>query len=85
MTAAPTAADYDDMLHAFGRPKKGKEPYRNYYCCEAIGETAKRFEALGWWDFGRFINDGRDAVYHVNGAGRQALAAWEKQRSRNEG
>lgn len=73
----PTADDYDDMHHALGRPQSSKgDTYRNYYCCGAGGEIAQRFEALGCWDFGRLINSGRDAVYHVNGVGKQKLAEW---------
>jgi hypothetical protein len=74
---APVEEDYDNMLHALGRPKRHqKDCYRNYFCTAADGELAERFELLGWWDFGRRINDGQDAIYHVNGAGKQALAEW---------
>jgi hypothetical protein len=79
----PGEADFDDMLHALGRPKSYRaQPYRNYYCTQAGGEIAKRFEALGWWDFSHFINGGRDAIYCVNGAGKQALSEWLKRRTR---
>lgn len=79
--STPTDADFDDMHHALGRPRNDHtDCYRNYYACQAGGETAKRFEALGWWDFGRTINEGRNAIYHVNGAGKQALAEWMQAR-----
>ena len=69
--------DYDDMHHALGRPAKANEDtYRNYYCTEKEGNTAKRFEALGFWDFITTINGGRDAIYSVNGAGKEALGKW---------
>lgn len=72
----PTDADYDDMHHALGRPKRADaDTYRNYYCIEVGSAGAKRFEALGWWDFVCTIN-ARDAIYSVNGSGKQALAGW---------
>lgn len=78
----PGDADFDDMHHALGRPKRAdRDTYRNYYCCEAGSETALRFEALGWWDFVRTINDGNDAIYTVNGAGKAALAEWLEKRN----
>lgn len=73
----PSAADYDDMHHALGRPAQPMhDTYRNHYCTEAGGKLARRFEALGWWDFCHEINDGRDAIYSVNAVGKQALAEW---------
>ncbi|MDB5612091.1 MAG: hypothetical protein JWP25_8991 [Bradyrhizobium sp.] len=75
----PTDADFDNMHHALGRPRKsGIDTHRNYYCTQAHGPTAQRFEELGWWDFVRTINEGRDAIYCVNGAGQQALVGWMK-------
>ena len=73
----PTDADFDDMHHALGRPQSSTMgTYRNHYCVERNSETAKRFEELGWWDFCRTINDGRDAVYSVNGVGKLELEKW---------
>jgi hypothetical protein len=72
---APTDEDFDDMHHAIGR-KGIEKAFRNYYCTETDGPTAKRFEALGFWDKMRTINDGRDAIYSVNLAGIDALRAW---------
>jgi hypothetical protein len=73
----PTDEDFDDMHHAIGRPKGSlKESYRNYYCTKAGGGLAQRFEQLGFWDFQRTINDGRDAIYAVNMAGLAALEKW---------
>ena len=73
----PTDEDYDDMHHALGRPiNPAQETYRNYYCCSAETEQPKRFEDLGWWDFVTTINNGRNSIYSVNGAGKQALAEW---------
>lgn len=78
----PNDDDFDDMHHALGRPKASKgDTYRNYYCCPAGGMTAQRFEALGCWDFGRYINDGADAIYHVNGVGKQKLGEWMDRQS----
>lgn len=80
----PTDEDYDDMLHAMGRPALPifDEVYRNYYCCAADSDQSRRFEALGCWDFVRFINEHRgnlkDAIYEVNGVGKQALERWMK-------
>ena len=73
----PTNEDFEDMHLALGRPgdPQGKT-FRNSYHCEADGDQAKRFEALGWWDRSRLINSGRDAIYIVNDAGKQALADW---------
>ena len=69
--------DFDDMLHALGRPQKpNMDTYRNYYCCDSDGMEAARFEASGCWDFVRHINNGRDAVYSVNGVGKQRLAEY---------
>ncbi len=79
-----TDDDYDDMLHALGRPKKftaDTETYRNNYCCATDSLTARRFDQLGWWTKTRYINHGRDAVYQVNGAGKQALAEWMQRRA----
>lgn len=77
----PTADDFDDMLHALGRPKRpDRDCYRNYYCLPADSDQAKRFEALGFWDFMRRINGNRDAIYSVNGNGKQVLAEWMKGR-----
>lgn len=73
----PTDDDFDNMHHAFGRPATPTHDcYRNYFCIGAKSDLARRFEASGWWDFGRHINDGRDSIYHVNGAGKEALAEW---------
>lgn len=78
---APVDDDFDNMHHALGRPANPSgDCYRNYFCTAAEGELAQRFELLGFWDFGRRINDGRDAIYHVNGAGKQALAEWMRAR-----
>jgi len=80
----PTDEDYDDMLHAMGQPKLPifDEVYRNYYCCAADSDQSRRFEALGCWDFVRYINEHRgdlkDAIYEVNGMGKQALERWMK-------
>ena len=73
----PTDQYFDDMHLALGRPADphGKT-FRNRYHCAADSDTAKRFEALGWWDRSRLINSGRDALYTVNDAGKQALADW---------
>lgn len=69
--------DYDDMHHALGRPKRANtDTYRNYYCLKADSDGAQRFEAIGFWDLITFINDGRDAIYSVNGAGKEALDKW---------
>lgn len=77
----PTADDYDNMHHALGRPVNERvDCYRNYYCLPAESEQARRFEALGWWDFCRRINGDRDAIYSVNGAGKQALHEWLRAR-----
>jgi hypothetical protein len=84
MTDAPTPTDndFDDMHHALGRPKSSaEETYRNNYCCETGSATAQRFETLGLWDFVRLINDGRDTIYCVNGAGKEALARWMEARN----
>lgn len=82
MSIEPTEADYDDMHHALGRPRSPRfDTYRNHYCLPSGTAQQARFEALGWWDFCRTINDGRDAVYSVNGAGKQALADWLKSRA----
>lgn len=73
----PTEADYDDMHHALGRPKRADaDTYRNYYCVPVGTDTERRFNALGWWDFSHTINDGRSAIYSVNGAGKAALDKW---------
>ncbi len=78
----PTDDDYDDMHHALGRPRSANaETYRNHYVIEDGSPIAKRFDALGWWDFVRRINDGRDAVYCVNGAGKNALGHWLNRRA----
>ena len=73
----PTDQDFDDMLLALGRSADplGKT-FRNSYHCEVDSDTARRFEALGWWDRSRLINSGRDAIYVVNDPGKQALADW---------
>jgi hypothetical protein len=78
----PTDDDFADMHHALGRPERlgGYFCSRNYYCTPRGGEQARRFEALGLWDFVRAINDGKDAVYAVNGAGRDRLMTWMKRR-----
>lgn len=79
-----TDEDFDDLYHALGRPGTFKEAYRNYYCCGANSETARRFEALGCWDFVRYINthrgDDKDAIYEVNGLGKQLVAEWMRKR-----
>ena len=73
----PTDQVFDDMLLAPGRSADplGKT-FRNSYHCEVDSDTARRFEALGWWDRSRLINSGRDAIYVVNDPGKQALADW---------
>ena len=72
-----TAEDYDDMLHALGRPDDAHaETYRNYYATERGSDIAERFTQSGWWDFRGHMNDGSDAIYSVNKAGRDALAKW---------
>jgi hypothetical protein len=76
-----TDEDYDDMHHAIGRPKGSlKESYRNYYCTTAGGPQARNFEASPYWDFARFINDGRDAIYIVSMKGAAALEKWLRSR-----
>jgi hypothetical protein len=81
----PTDTDFDDMLHALGRPvSPSSDVYRNYYCCEVRSATSAWFEALGMWDFVRLINGGRDAIYCVNGAGKRALAEWMLSKSEPE-
>lgn len=70
-------SDYDDMHHALGRPfDTFSETHRNYFCCEAGGDTAKRFEASGCWDFVRNLNSGRDSIYCVNTIGKRLLVKW---------
>lgn len=72
-----TASDYDDMYHAIGRPEVPlHETYRNYFIVDAHSVKAKRFEDLGWWELQGYSNDGRDAVYSINVAGREALQEW---------
>lgn len=72
----PGPGDYDDMLHALGRPSNpNAETHRNHYAIEPDSETARRFMALGWWDYVRTL-DGGLAIYSVNGAGKAALAEW---------
>ena len=74
-----TADDFDDMHHAIGR--KGIEhAYRNYYCTEAGGKVAQRFEETECWNLMRKINDGRDAIYSVNMHGIRLLREWLEQR-----
>lgn len=74
--------DYDDMHHALGRPQSSTDgTYRNYYCCSIGSGEQQRFEDTGCWDFGRYINDGRDAIYHVNGVGKQKLGEWMDRRA----
>ena len=83
---AATEADFDDMHHALGRPSDPRwDTYRNHYCTEVGGDTAQRFEALGWWDFVTSINGGRDAIYSVNGTGKEALAGWLAERQGHAG
>jgi hypothetical protein len=75
----PTDEDFDDMYHALGHPKDAHaKTYRNHYVCRADGSSATRFLNLGWWTLERKINGGRDAVFSVNDAGRDALAIWLK-------
>lgn len=80
-TLDPTPEDYDDMLHALGRPELPifDECYRNYYCCAADSDKSGRFEANGCWDFVRTINTHLpvpDAIYKVNSLGKKGLKAW---------
>jgi hypothetical protein len=73
----PNGGDFDDMHHALGRPDgPWVEPYRNRYVCEADGEQARRFIALGWWTRAGTMNNGRDGIFCVNEAGRVALNRW---------
>lgn len=69
--------DLDDVDHALGRPKDPLgETYRNYYCLDASGPLAKRMRASEWWEEGCTINEGRNAIFHVTGEGRKALAKY---------
>lgn len=82
----PTDEDFDDMHHALGRPDGPHvTPYRNFYSCAADGPSAKRFDALGLWDMGRPINEGRDAVYRVSAEGQRLLMVWLVARQRAAG
>ncbi len=81
-----TDADLDHMHHALGRPTAEQvDTYRNYYCCSTNSDDADRFEETGCWDFGRFINDGRDVIYHVNGLGQQKVREWLRARALSTG
>lgn len=72
-----TDEDFSDMHHALGYPvRANSSTYRNYYCCQADSITAKRFEATNCWDFSHHINGGKDAIYSVNGLGKEKLAEW---------
>lgn len=75
-----TDEDFDDMHHAIGR-KGIEDAYRNYYCTEVGGATARRFEETGCWDLMRKINDGRDAIYSLNFKGVETLREWLRQRA----
>ena len=81
----PTEEDYDDMHHALGRPaRRTSETYRNHYCAPINHPMVERFERLGWWDRGRECsNNGELVFYHVNGAGKEALAKWLEKRKKD--
>ena len=81
----PTADDFDDMLHALGRPETVNEEFRrNSFCCEVGSPTETRFKALGCWSFSRTINDGRDAVWRVNAVGLAALGDYLRENARRQ-
>lgn len=83
---SPTDADFGDMHHALGRPAGPHvQPYRNYFCTEAGGALALRFEALGLWEKARTINEGRDAFYRVTDEGRALVWRWLAERNRAKG
>lgn len=66
----------DDMHHALGRPKNPTTiPHRNHFVTDAGGDQARRFEASGYWQLTRMINQGRDAVYRVTDEGVAAVRA----------
>lgn len=74
-----TAADFDDMHHALGRPADPMVPsYRNHFCIDAGNPQGAHMLATGCWTFARTINGGNDAVYCVTQDGRSALADWLK-------
>jgi len=86
MNPVPTGDDFDDMHHALGRPDgRHVQPYRNRYCTDTDGSTARRFEALGLWRRIGLINAGAMAMFEVNERGRELLMAWLDEKNRSAG
>ena len=89
-TIEPNDDDYDDMHHALGRPSSHNldSAYRNHYCTNALGGTAQRFDALGCWNFVKYINEHlgaqKDAIYSVNSEGIAALTKWLQVKEDND-
>lgn len=66
----------DDVDHALGRPKYPlRETYRNYYAIDPDTNQAEEMLATGWWDKGQKI-PGELQMFHVNAAGKRALALY---------
>ena len=67
--------EMDDVDHALGRPRNPLgETYRNHYCAPGESGVAKRMSESYWWHAARTINGGKDIIFVVTKAGRQALA-----------
>jgi len=67
----------DIIRHSLGLDRS-TESYRNYFCAETAGchadqSTIDSLVQLGFMRAARTINNGRDTIYVVTEAGRQAL------------